>query len=120
MGLTRIELSGRLVKPPLLGVTPRGRAVLRLSLDCGEEREPLLLEVVVTDETARDLARALTIGQRVRATGSLKAVRRGTPAGSGNQQLEVVASEVYPERFSGTSGAEVDSTASRALFPAKA
>ncbi|MGO9060553.1 MAG: single-stranded DNA-binding protein [Candidatus Binataceae bacterium] len=119
MGRTRIELSGRLIRPPLLAVTPSGRAVLRLSLDCGEEREPLLLEMVVMDEAARDLARTLNAGQRIRAAGSLKAVRRGTVIGSGYQQLEVLASEIYPEQVESGSANEVDLMARGALFPAK-
>jgi hypothetical protein len=116
MGLTRIELSGRLLKAPVLGTTPSGRAVLRLNVDCGEEHSPLLLEIVVTDEAARDLARSLRAGQWIGAVGSLKAVRRGALGGFGHQQLEVVASEVHPE--SGF-GKEVDLTASRAPFSAK-
>ncbi len=57
MALIRIELSGRVVKPPKVGLTPSGRAVLRLSVDCGEDPEHLLIEVVLVDNAARDLAR---------------------------------------------------------------
>lgn len=119
MGLTRIELSGRLLKPPMLAVMPSGRALLRLSLDCGEEHAPLMLEVVVMDEAARDLARTLSAGQLICAAGSLRAVRHGTRAGLGCQQLEVLATEVHPEPFANGSGIEIDLNASRALFPAK-
>jgi single-stranded DNA-binding protein len=94
MGRTRIELSGRLVKPPMLAVTPTGRAVLRLSVDCGEEPEHLLLDIVLVDETARDLARGLSVGEQIRATGTLKALRRGNDAVAARQQVEVIASEV--------------------------
>ena len=99
MGQTRIELCGRLLKAPVLGVTPSGRAVLRLSVDCGEEHSPLLLEVVVMDGAARDLVRSLSAGQWISAVGSLTAVRRGSVGGTGHQQLEVVASEVHPGQF---------------------
>ncbi len=119
MGLTRIELRGRLLKAPILGVTPSGRAVLRLSVDCGEEHSPLLLEVVLMDEAARDLARSLNAGQWIAAVGSLKAVRRGALGSPGHQQLEVVASEVHPGQFESGFGKEVDLTASGALFSAK-
>lgn len=119
MGRTRIEFSGRLIRPPTLGVTPSGRAVLRLSVDCGEERDTLLLEIVVMDGAARDLARTLSAGQRIRAAGSLKAVRRGSLAGPGYQQLKVLASEVHPEPVESGSAKETDLVARRALFPAR-
>ena len=104
MAPTRIELSGRLVKPPHLGSTPSGRAVLRLSLDCGAAGEPLPLDVVVTDHEARQLARDLTAGQRIWATGF---VNRGAAA-LGHRlvraasrrvafRLEVMANAVGPE-----------------------
>jgi hypothetical protein len=98
MALTRIELNGKLIKPPRLGATPSGRAVLRLSLDCGEADEPLPLDVVVMDQEATDLARALSAGQRIWAAGSLRAVRRGTLAGAGHR-IEVIANQVRPEQF---------------------
>jgi primosomal replication protein N len=104
MALTRIELSGMLVKPPLLSVTPGGRNILRLSVDCGQRPEQLVLDVVVMDDAARDLARTLAIGRHVRAVGSLKAVRRRSPASSGHLQIEVIASEVGPEQLDGGSG----------------
>jgi len=119
MGLTRIELRGRLLKAPILGVTPSGRAVLRLSVDCSEEHSPLSLEVVLMDEAARDLARSLSAGQWIAAVGSLKAVRRGTLGGSGPQHLEVVATEVHPGQLERGFDKEVDLTASRAVFSAK-
>jgi primosomal replication protein N len=124
MAPTRIELSGTLVKPPRLGSTPSGRAVLRLSLDCGEVGEPMPLEVVVTDHEAQQLARSLAAGQRIWATGSLKAVQRGSLAGASRIQIEVMASAVAPQRLDTTdsdneSGKEADLNAGRALFPAK-
>jgi len=90
MGLTRVELAGRVVKPPMLAVTPRGRAVLRLCVDCGEEPEHLLLEVVFVNKAANELARLLTTGHRIHALGSLTAIGKG----AGRQQIEVMATEV--------------------------
>lgn len=98
MELTRIELTGKVVKPPMLAVTPSGRAVLRLSVDCGEQPESLLLEVVVIDETARDLARTIGTGQWIRAAGTLKALRRGALGAGSRQQIEVIASEIVVDQ----------------------
>lgn len=106
MAVTRIELNGKLNKPRRLGATPSGRAVLRLSLDCGEDGEPLPLEVVVMDQEAAELARALSAGQRVWAAGSLRAVRRGTLASEG-YRIEVMASEVRPEQPGRQSGGKL-------------
>jgi primosomal replication protein N len=99
MGLTRIELSGRLLKAPIMGVTPSGRGLLRLSVDCGEEHAPLMLEVLVMGDAARELARSLSAGQWISAVGSLRAVRRGALGGPGHQQLQVVAAEVRAGQF---------------------
>jgi hypothetical protein len=109
MGLTRIELSGRVVKPPMVAVTPSGRTVMRLSVDCGEEPEHLLLDVVVIDEAARDLARVIRTGQRICATGALKALRRSNPVAASRQQIEVIASEIVPEQVGGESAGQADS-----------
>jgi hypothetical protein len=104
---------------------------LRLSLDCGEAGEPLPLDVVVTDHEAHRLARELGVGQRICATGSLKAVRRTSLGGAAAPiQIEVMASAVAPERLDGGadsdtpdsdtgSDKEADFNARRALFPAK-
>jgi Single-strand binding protein family len=108
MELIRIELSGRVVKPPKIGVTPSGRAVLRLSVDCGDDPEHLLLEVVLVDNAARDLARMLGAGRRMRAAGTLRAVWRGPLGAAGRQQMEVIASEIVPEQVGGKSGSEAD------------
>jgi single-stranded DNA-binding protein len=97
MGRTRIELSGTVVKPPMLAVTPGGRAVLRLSVDCGERPEHLLLDVVMVDGAARELARLIGAGQRICAAGVLRAQRRST-AGISRQQIEVVANEIATEQ----------------------
>ena len=99
MGLTRIELSGRLLKAPILGMTPSGRALLRLSVDCGEEHGPLVLEVLVMGDAARDLARALSVGQWISAVGSVRAVRHGALGSGRHQQLQVVATEVHAGQF---------------------
>jgi Single-strand binding protein family len=104
MGRTRVELIGKLVKPPILGATPSGRAVLRLSVDCGEAPERLLLDVVLIDECGRDLARILNAGDHVRAVGALRALRRTTAAVSARQQFEVVALEVIPEQPGNAAG----------------
>jgi Single-strand binding protein family len=119
MALTRIELSGRLLKPPVLGATPSGRAILRLSLDCGEEPELLPLEVIVMDEPARDLSRILRAGQRVSAVGSLRAVGRVAAGGRGRQQIEVIASEVRCGQPGIGLAERIDFSASRAVLPAK-
>jgi len=108
MALIRIELSGRVVKPPQIGVTPSGRHVLRLSVDCGQDSEHLLLEVVLVNNAARELARTLGAGRRIRAAGTLKTVRRGLLGAAGRQQIEVVASEITPEQVGGESGNEAD------------
>jgi len=105
---------------------------LRLSLDCGEAGEPLPLDVVVTDQEAHRLAHELGAGQRICATGSLKAVRRGSLAGGATHvQIEVIASTVGPERLDrgpdSDTGPDSDNqldkvadvNARRALFPAK-
>jgi hypothetical protein len=97
MGLTRIELIGTVVKPPRLGATPSGRAVLRLSVDAGEGPEHLLLELVFVNEAARDLARRLIVGRRIRASGTLRPVRRSAIEIAGRQQIEVVVGEISIE-----------------------
>jgi hypothetical protein len=98
--------------------------VLRLSLECGEVDEPMPLDVVVTDHEAQQLAHGLAAGQRIWATGSLKAVQRGSVAGASRIQIEVMASAVAPHRLDAAdsdneSGKEADSNTGRALFPAK-
>jgi primosomal replication protein N len=108
MALIRIELSGTVVKPPTIGVTPSGRDVLRLSVDCGQASEHLLIEVVLVDNAARDLARTLSAGRQIRAAGTLKAVRRGPLGAAGRQQIEVIASEIVPEQVSAKSGNEAN------------
>jgi hypothetical protein len=82
--------------------------VLRLTVDCGDEPQRLLLEVVMADSTARGLARTLSAGQRIRASGTLKAVGRGAVGAVGRQQIEVVASEIVPERMGGESRGAAD------------
>jgi single-stranded DNA-binding protein len=101
MAPTSIELSGRVLDPPGIGVTPNGRDVLRLSVDCGEAPERLVLEVVMVDGAARDLARSLTAGRRIRASGKLRARSREVLGGAGRQQIEVIANEIVPEQASG-------------------
>ncbi len=90
MGQTRIELNGRLARPPILSVTPSGRPVPRLVVDCGVDPDPLLLDVVLVDEAARELARDLAAGQKIRATGTLRAVRRAMAS----PRIEVMAHAV--------------------------
>jgi hypothetical protein len=82
------------------------------------------LDVVVTDHEARQLARGLAAGQRIWATGSLKAVQGGSLAGTSRIQIEVMASAVAPQRLDiadsdNESGKAADSITGRALFPAK-
>lgn len=109
MGLTRIELSGTVVKPPMLGATPNGKAVLRLTVDCGEEPGHLVLDVVMVDESARDLARQVQAGQQIRAAGTLKAIGRGGPVNASRRQIEVIACEIAPGQLAGESDLEAGS-----------
>jgi hypothetical protein len=99
MGRTRLELSGIVVKQPMLGVTPGGRAVLRVGVDCGEAPDHLLLDVVLVDEAARELARVLKPGRHIRAAGKLMASGRKNLVGAGRHQVQVIADRLLPNRL---------------------
>ncbi len=88
----RIELCGRLANPPSLRVTPAGTAVLSLVVDCGDRAGALRMPIVMAGEPARELARRLSAGLAVRASGALRA----TPARSGAAGLgvEVIADAI--------------------------
>jgi single-stranded DNA-binding protein len=91
----RIELCGRLIKPPALRVTPAGVAVAHLIVDCGERPGELAMAVVLTGEEARILAATLKDGQLVNVRGVLR-VLSGTNREGGlrTSRLEVFAREV--------------------------
>jgi hypothetical protein len=105
MGRTRIELSGTVVKPPMVAVTPGGRAVLRLTVDCGEPPEQLLLDVVMVNQAVHGLARAIDAGQCIRACGTLRVQRRAGTAGIARPQIEVSATEIVTEQPGSASAA---------------
>ena len=96
MGRTRVELWGHLVKPPELRVTPSGRPLLHLTLECGSVSEPLALEVTMTGEESRRVAAALKPGHKLQVVGSLKAIVRRDKAGLRMHQVAVVATEIRP------------------------
>lgn len=91
----RVELCGRLLKPPVLRVTPAGAAIAHLSVDCGERPGELAMAVVLTGEEARTLAASLKDGQPVNVRGVLR-VLGGTNREGGvrTARLEVLAHEV--------------------------
>jgi hypothetical protein len=55
-------------------VTPIGTHVLRTFIDCGEQSEPLALEVLMVGGAAAGLFQQLEAGSRVRVTGKVCAV----------------------------------------------
>ena len=71
-------------------VTPAGTATLSLELDCGEDRERLLLRVVTAGAEVPTLARQLKEGSRIRAQGALRQTTKGL-AGS---KIEVLADQI--------------------------
>jgi hypothetical protein len=90
---TRIELNGRLVRNPDLRVTPAGTYVLRLEVDCGEPEGQLVLGVVMTGMAVRELSRQLRKGERICATGALRALPAGVRS-AGRLGIEIVASAI--------------------------
>lgn len=92
----RVELCGRLVKAPELRVTPAGSPLLRVAVDCGESEHELVMEVVMAGERARDLARALKGGSRIRAAGALRSLRTRGPIAATPAKLEVLADNLEP------------------------
>jgi primosomal replication protein N len=95
MVAVRVELCGRLIKPPALRVTPAGVAVAHLIVDCGERPGELAMAVVFTGEEARTLAATFKDGQAVNVRGVLHA-RGGTNREGGlrTPRFEVLAHEV--------------------------
>lgn len=91
----KVELCGRLLKPPVLRVTPAGVTVAHLMVDCGERPGELAMAVVLTGEEARTLAATLKDGQAVNVRGVLR-VLAGTnrEVGVRTSRLEVLAREV--------------------------
>lgn len=53
-------------------MTPAGSRTLRLQIDCGDDGDHLILQVVMAGDDTAELARSLRVGQRVRATGTLR------------------------------------------------
>lgn len=89
----RTELWGRIARPAELRTTPTGTAVLRLAVACGVDGDELVLTVVMTGESARELAQRLKPGLEVRVVGQLRAVMRGK-AELGKPGIEVIADSV--------------------------
>jgi primosomal replication protein N len=58
MSRNRIELTGTVACTPEVRTTPTGMPVVKIEVDCGEGRESLRLEVVMTGEAARALGLA--------------------------------------------------------------
>lgn len=77
-------------------VTPAGTPVLRAEVACGEGRDQLVLEVVMTGDRVPELTRALHDGDHVRAVGALRALA-GPPRRGARLGVEVVASELGRE-----------------------
>jgi primosomal replication protein N len=92
-GGNRIELWGRLVNAPQLRITPGGRPVLKMIVECASEGEKLRLEVVMSGDEAREFA-ALASGREVHVAGSLRNVARRTRSGIDDARVEVVAREI--------------------------
>ncbi|HTW87996.1 MAG TPA: single-stranded DNA-binding protein [Candidatus Binataceae bacterium] len=88
----RTELWGRIARPAELRSTPTGTAVLRLAVACGVDGDELVLTVVMTGESARELAQCLKPGREVRVAGQLR-VMRGK-AEFGKPGIEVMADSV--------------------------
>src|SRR5260221_9544625 len=87
----RIELDGRIVGSLEHRVTPRGTAVLRMTVDCGAAGDDLKLAVVITGERASALKAILTPGQSVKVSGHLRSIKAGAPTLRIGQQFEVIA-----------------------------
>ncbi|HLH75195.1 MAG TPA: hypothetical protein VKV28_00180 [Candidatus Binataceae bacterium] len=91
----RLEFDGRLVKPAELRVTPRGQPVLRAWVRCDDGTQPLVLEVVLLGEVARELG-SLRAGETVWGEGELRAVTTRLVGRQAPARLEVVASLLRP------------------------
>ncbi len=96
MARNRIELWGELSHQPELRLTPTGKTLLRLKVDCGEPGEDLRLDVVMAGEAGREVGSNLKAGQQIWVAGALRAIRRNSRSGLREQQLEVVASQIEP------------------------
>jgi ribosomal protein S6 len=86
----KIELTGELISDPEARVTPAGSRTLRLQIDCGERGEHLIVQVVMAGDRTTKLARQLRTGERVRATGILRALFKDQPRRT-KPAIEVVA-----------------------------
>jgi hypothetical protein len=91
---TRIELTGRLIRKPELRVTPAGTATLSLEVECGANRERLVLKVVRVGTEVPALARKLKEGGEIRAVGALRQVRAKAAPGT---KIEVLADQIMLE-----------------------
>jgi len=89
----RIELWGRILGEPELRTTPAGTAVLRITVEGGNDGN-LNLVVVMSGEEARRLHSGLQAGSEVRVTGFLKAVRRRLKSGIIETGYEVMADAI--------------------------
>jgi primosomal replication protein N len=94
----RIELEGRLLKPPELRITPAGTPVLRFTVDCGAPGEELRLGIVMTGESALAAKPLLEPGREVKVIGRLIGPRRALKGGSKTPRpddaFEVVAASI--------------------------
>jgi single-stranded DNA-binding protein len=92
-----VELWGRVLGEPELRTTPRGTAVLRITVDAAQQPGGLAMAVVITGEAARRLCTGLRVGTNVRVKGSLTAVRRRLNSGLLETAYEVVAASIVEE-----------------------
>jgi single-stranded DNA-binding protein len=91
---TRIELDGRIVSSLEYRVTPRGTAVLRMTVDCSAAGEDLKLAVVMLGEPANALKASLAPGQTVKVCGRLRSIRAGANQLRIEEKFEVVADSI--------------------------
>jgi single-stranded DNA-binding protein len=92
----RIELDGRIVSALEYRVTPRGTAVLRMTVDCSAAGEDLKLAVVMFGEPANALKAILTPGQAVKVSGRLRSIKAGGNQLRPEEKFEVVADSIEP------------------------
>jgi len=89
-------VSGALQDNAELRVTPAGGRVVRFAVDCGEAAAPLIIPVVATGNGLAEIAARWRKGQRVHATGALRALaaapRRDSRRGAAPLGIELVAS----------------------------
>lgn len=90
----RVELCGRLIKAPVLRITPAGTPIVRLVVDCGATGAEFMMDIVMTGEAVREVAQRLKVGVTVEAVGSLRQVRSRAAGGLTQRQVEVLAEKI--------------------------